>query len=55
MKCLLTGNYEIVITINSCNESDVCIKPDFAIISSFFKRKGVYLGVLPQDSFAIRQ
>lgn len=32
--CLLTGKYESVIALDSCNESDVCKEPDFAIIST---------------------
>lgn len=51
--CLLTGKYENVCQLTVAMNL-TCIEPDFAIIS-IGKKTSFYLGVLPQDFFAIWQ
>lgn len=48
--CLLTGKYENV-SINSCNESDMCNEPDFAIISNGKRKRKFLFGSLASGFF----
>lgn len=52
--CLLTGKYENVCLLTVAMNL-MCNEPDFAITSTEGKKNSFYLGVLPQDSFAIWQ